>query len=537
MANKRKDLQAWEAKLDNIVNPNQKGKLQVLSYKDMCAMATLPQRSVFESREQVNLFLAGQGSGKTQAMGLLSIFYLTNFPNAEGMIAANTKLQLSDSTFKRIFETWKSLGYKKYNPKLGKGDYTVNHQPPEGWTDKIFDKWDNKICWSNGAIIYTGSLDNYIAHDGKEVSWILLDETKDTKQEALTEVLIPRLRQIELYVNETNEITNEKTALSRNFNPIYLFTSPAKVAWLNDYFNLEDYEKEIMTSIFSENHFFQKVVGENKFCSISSTYLNHFVNPSYITNQKAALTSELQDMNIYGCPFSRAGGEFYKGFDRTKHIGKCPYNPKLPLHITFDFNVSPYMTLLVWQMDGSYCWQIDEILGRFPKNTTTGVCREFQKKYPAHDAGLFVYGDPAGKARDTRNEEEWNDYTIIMSNLRNYNPKLRLFEKSPSVVGRANFINSIFEKSLYGIVITIDENCAYTIADYTMLKEDADGKKLKKKVKNKSTGVSEEIYGHTSDANDYFLCKAFEQYLFKYQNGDSPRRDIQYGSYKKNKRR
>src|SRR5574343_655094 len=62
---------------------------------------SMPQIAVFNSRQQINLFLAGQGSGKTHLGGGLSGFFIDNFPHVRGLIAANTYDQLNRSTLFR----------------------------------------------------------------------------------------------------------------------------------------------------------------------------------------------------------------------------------------------------------------------------------------------------------------------------------------------------------------------------------------------------------------------------------------------------
>jgi len=64
------------------------------------------------------------------------------------------------------------------------------------------------------------------------------------------------------------------------------------------------------------------------------------------------------------------GGEFYKAFDTGKHVvSGLKYNPELPLHISFDENVNPYLSLSVYQAQGKEVWKIDEITLENPKNT------------------------------------------------------------------------------------------------------------------------------------------------------------------------
>ncbi len=445
---------------------------------------SVPQEGIFDSTASVTLFLSGQGGGKTYLAGGISAERIQNFPDARGMICANTYLQLTQSTLFRIREVWKAFGWLQYNEYTGEGDYVVGIKPPKEFNTAShnYDRYHNIISFRNGAVIYYGSLDNYKALDGKEVAWAILDETKDTKEDAVKDVILGRLRQVS----------------SMGYNPLLLITSPAKERWLNEWFSLEDYETEIKTSIFSETTYFKKDI-DNKRVVIASAYHNaRNLPPDYLANQSKNLSAGRQEMLIYGSPFSRSGGEFYKGFDRNKHVGEAAYNKDLPLHISFDFNVNPYITLCIWQMvlteDCKELRQINEICLGNPRNNTIALCRAFVREYQGHQAGVFVYGDPSGKQRDTRTERGYNDYTLIAGELQSFKPVFRVEQKAPAVVMRANFINQIFEQALYGIHITINKKCQHTIADYTYLKEAADGTKHKER--STKNGVSFEKYGH-----------------------------------------
>lgn len=216
---------------------------------------------------------------------------------------------------------------------------------------------------------------------------------------------------------------------------------------------------------------------------------------------------------------TQAGGEAYHQFRIEKHTLKLDYNKDLPLHLTFDFNTSPYMTLCIWQMLGKKAIQTDEICLSSPRSTTRDTCREFARKYNGHESGVFIYGDPSGKKEDTRFEKGHNDFTIILSELKLFKPTLRLLPKAPSVAMRMNFINTVFESNYLGCEIQIGINCKNSIEDYAYLKQDADGGKLKEKAKDMATGVSYERRGHTSDANDYFLCYVFAKEYANYLSG------------------
>lgn len=212
------------------------------------------------------------------------------------------------------------------------------------------------------------------------------------------------------------------------------------------------------------------------------------------------------------------GGNFYKAFNRGLTVTKTEYNPSKALHITFDFNTKPYMTCSIWQISNYSAYNLGEIATTYPKNTTLGICREFIEQYPRHQSGLFVYGDPAGQAADTKMEVGHNNFTIIEEQLRQYSPTMRVANVAPSVSMRGKWINAIFA-DLRDIKIFISEKSPLLIADLMNLKEAADGTKFKQKVKDKITEVTYEKYGHFTDGMDYFLCECFCQDYEDMQRG------------------
>lgn len=213
------------------------------------------------------------------------------------------------------------------------------------------------------------------------------------------------------------------------------------------------------------------------------------------------------------------GGRFYRAFDRAKNTTTTTYDWHKPLHVSFDFNVRPYMSVSLWQVIGLKAVQVDEIVGKEPMNYTAGVCREIIRRYPGHQSGMFVYGDPSGFHDDTRsNEEDHNDFGIIAGELRQYTPSIRVPSSAPSIVSRGNFINQIFATNQGGCSIEINEKCSYSIMDLVYLKEAADGTKHKEKGKGED-GVMSEKYGHFSDGMDYFITEVFRTQYNNYLSG------------------
>jgi hypothetical protein len=161
---------------------------------------------------------------------------------------------------------------------------------------------------------------------------------------------------------------------------------------------------------------------------------------------------------------------------------------------------------------------IDEIAGVTPMNTVTGVCREFTRKYPAHQSGLFIYGDATSRKEDTKLEKGYNFYKLITDNLKQYRPTLKVTASNPSVKMRGDWINTIFEKELGGIIIKIGSNCKKTINDFIAVKEAPDKTKNKETAIDPNTKKSYQIVGHFSDLFDYLMCSAFANDYDNYRN-------------------
>lgn len=215
----------------------------------------------------------------------------------------------------------------------------------------------------------------------------------------------------------------------------------------------------------------------------------------------------------------RTGGEFWKDFNSNHNTQEVTWNENEPLHLTFDENVNPYITCLVWQIIGkNKAIQIDEICLPDPLNRIESVCNEIQRKYPLNRVkGIFIYGDRTSVKEDTKMQKGENFFTKILEHLRDYKPNLRLPTSNPSIVLSGGFVNSCYlNKS--PIEIIIGKNCKKSIKDYSYALEDSDGTIKKTKKKNPITGVTYEEYGHQSDAKRYFITMAFyelyQNYLF-----------------------
>lgn len=263
-----------------------------------------------------------------------------------------------------------------------------------------------------------------------------------------------------------------------------------KVNYLNNYFIVGKWDKE-------------------------GNLIGGFVDQHTIDDFEKDKVNDFNYYQIYGLGNwgkLRTGGEFWKDFDTNKHVSNLTWKKEYPLHIVWDENVNPHITCEVWQIIGKKAMQIDEICLEDPHNRVFDACNEFKKRYPYHEVkGLFIYGDRTSVKEDTKMEKGANFFTKIQEYLSDYNHKLRLQKRNPSVVQSGAFINEIYRNNYSGIEIKIGSNCKKSIFDYQYALEDSDGTIKKSKKKNKSTGVTFEEFGHCSDAKRYIITVAFDK--------------------------
>lgn len=484
-----------------------------------------PQYAFLIARSARNLFYSGQGGGKTQVLGAMTLNLLQEVPTSIGLICANTYSQLSNSTLFRVFDVWKKHGITEYDKNSNPhGDYVVDKAPPPSFKPHghTFKSNQNKIYLKNGAVCMTASLDNFKALDGTTIGWCALDETKDTKEIAVKEVITGRLRETGLYLNKEFvplgnkfQFTSDIKMSAGEVNPLFIFSSPAKTEWMNEMFDLEKYQNEITGSIYSKTDYFHKRF-DNKTVVICSAYHNEkFLPSNYISDRIKEMSPDLVNALIYGDPFSKTGGEYYANFKLSTHVKKVDYTPGLPLHLSFDFNVNPYMTATVYQVVPGIQTKvrcIGEYAMVYPRNTIEDTCMKFLGEY-GHlcETGFFYYGDASGK-NSTPFKEQRNHYEVIEKSLRSIisGSSKRVLKSNPrhqaimaGTLGRRDFMNACFN-SRYGFDLEIDEGCKHLIADLQYVREDANG--AKEKLKAEINGVVCEKYGHHSDSMDYFVC-------------------------------
>ena len=500
-----------------------------------------PQIKVVNCRKPLLLNMAGQRSGKTFIMGFKSARYIQNAPKIAGMIAANTYKQLTQTTLREIKKVWKEIyAITEYDVKSNPyGNYVVNVIPPDHFVkNEKFDNYNSIISFQNGGIIFMASLENYMAHDGKNIGWALLDETKDTREDALKAVVFARLSQpgflyhkdtLEIaYVDDVKDDPNDDIDNYVEWNPCDINTSPSVgvVKWLTDMFKLENSQKKILKALQSYDHMYYQETDKYTVV-ISSTHHNaHNLSKNYIEDRLGKLSESEGLKYVYGFPFARTGDSFYRNFSNNDHVFEVIFNPELPVHLTFDFNSKPYMTLLSAQIE------LNDVLNEFqiriykeyclssPYNSTEAVCDRFLGEHSNYNPSIIFYGDASGDYRQAGSGDH-TQFDTVRDSLSNYinTSSDRVPRKNKNVLNRRDFVDKILERKkqieyngkIYTVVLIIDPQCEELIADMQWVKEGLDGK-FKELEKDKETGMKFEKYGHTSDALEYLIVELLDEY-------------------------
>lgn len=218
----------------------------------------------------------------------------------------------------------------------------------------------------------------------------------------------------------------------------------------------------------------------------------------------------------------KTGSEFYPAFSELQHVGRYPFIPQLPVHLTYDFNVVPYMTLIPFQLlDDDPDYIILRLFAEYclanPQNSATAVSEAFILDHQKYLHTVFYYGDATGNSRMAGRGQQTN-FDDVRQALYRYidEGSNRVGTYNKPVLKRRKIINAILSGHQYvegrQLILQIDEGCTETIKEFKYLKLGETGK-LKERVKDPKTGETYESRGHVSDAIEDAVMELFPELL------------------------
>lgn len=217
----------------------------------------------------------------------------------------------------------------------------------------------------------------------------------------------------------------------------------------------------------------------------------------------------------------KTGSEFLNSFNIGKNSGEYPYIPGLPIHLSVDSNVLPYISVSYWQVDlskGKNMYQIAETTAESPNNSVRRAAKLVSKKLIELGYGdvIYLHGDASAKAANTIDDNKRSFMDLFIDTLKqdNWTVEDKVGNKNPSVSMTGEFVNAIFEKQLPNLSIYIDDGCRASIDDYQSVQKDANGAILKTKVKDSVTKQTYEEHGHLTDTLRYVVHDImYEEYV------------------------
>ena len=262
---------------------------------------------------------------------------------------------------------------------------------------------------------------------------------------------------------------------------------------------------------------------------IQSTYLNNFwvvgsPDGKYgYYDQQAIATFENDRINdpdyyqVYALGewgHLRTGAEFFPSFNRGVVCGKFKYNTELPIHISMDSNVLPYVTATFFQKeykhdDVQQVTQIDELPIESPNNSARKAAKVIAvrlREYGYADK-VYLHGDASGKAANTIDDNNRSFFDLVIDELEHEGFEVEdcIGNKNPSVATTGEFINAVWDGRVPGVAIRIDNDCSTSIDDYQAVQKDENGAISKQKVTNPVTKQKYEAHGHVSDCLRYIV--------------------------------
>lgn len=400
------------------------------------------------------------------------------WPDMRMVVARKTLKSLRESTWNTIQSVAKSWGLEE------QVHFKINNLSGE------------MIFWNGSKIImkemaYSPSDPDYLRFGSSEFSGGFIDEVGEVDQRGV-DVLFSRLR---WKVAETTKVPK-----------LFMSTNPC-LGWVRDRFVLDENSEPV---VCRPNEMY---IPFSVYDNPDKNFVNAYVSSLYKISDPSVRERLLfgnwlyVDVNDAAC---------YWKFDGAKHLVEglkdSKYDPLKPLILSFDFNVAPYMSCLMAQIDyeNKIVYILEEILGKpeNKENNTPKFAEKIKSKLLSmgHTGGVVVTGDPAGLSRSTTTEDGVNNYTILLSVLSNpqLRPRKKLLSKQPSQITRLEFVNNIFE-GFEGWTIQIDLKCRKLIEDLINQRKEMDGSKSKAKIMDSKLGIKYERYGHFSDTLDYLL--------------------------------
>lgn len=294
---------------------------------------------------------------------------------------------------------------------------------PRQWIKKVHETL-LKITLINGSIISLKGADRPDTLRGVGLDFIVLDEFQDMRSDVWDQVLRPTLA------------TSEGNALfigtPKSFNHFY------------DLYERGLRQRNRKTPEWRSWQF--------------PTIMSPFVPEREIEQARRDLDPRTFRQE-FEATFETMSGRVYYPFDRSKHVGDYPFNPKLPIWVGQDFNIDPMSSIILQPQPNGEIWAVDEIV--MYNSNVTEICDVLEQRYWRYMKQITIFPDPAGGNRGHARGESALD---IFKQRGFKNIKYR--KKHPFVQDRVNAVNSQLFSADGTIRLKVNSTCRNLIDSF-----------------------------------------------------------------------
>lgn len=357
------------------------------------------------------LYRAGNGAGKSTMGATLCYVMSVLYPNAVGLISANTYDQLRDSTLVALirFLVSHSIPFSPW-----KGDIQSTVRSIES----------RKGLEINGCWHFVRSADNFEGGEsasqsgrGLEVSHVWGDEWLRLPDDSVFNTVITRTRipGIPSVILLTSTINTD---------------NPYNWGWQK--FDDPDRPDEM----------------KERFISIAGSSIEnrHNLSETYVEDMYLSMTRELFRIEVMGDYVATTQGKVYKYFNRDKHIKELEFVQKSNKFISVDFNWSPACAIVGQVIDDEKGTRLEVIKEFYLMDSDTFTLSSAVAEYLIANniREVNVFGDASGTQR-TANSQVTN-WQIVFNTMRqrNIRTKSGIPAKNPSIVDSVNALNVAF---------------------------------------------------------------------------------------------
>lgn len=221
----------------------------------------------------------------------------------------------------------------------------------------------------------------------------------------------------------------------------------------------------------------------------------------------------------------RTGSEFLGSFNTGRNTADVAYDPTLPIHLSVDSNVLPYITTTFWQVSldgGTHLRQVGELMAGNPDNTVRRAAGKVAARLRSmgYADRVYLHGDASAKAANNIDDEKRSFMDLYISTLQSKGFEVvdMVSASNPSVSMSGEFANQVFEGGIDGVSMVIGKACTVSIEDYLATQKDVNGGILKARVKDKTTMQTYEAHGHAVDVLRYLLVDVCREQFIAFSN-------------------